>query len=302
MNVQPTQLSFALWKLTHGRRFVWSRWGDGEIFCMLGKQGKNSNGCTFTPELGEALRAVVIRQQPYFWACRIRQNAFVDPSLDVFFKQHNVTHPWYDQGVFARANRAGKLKPVVDWLRSVRLLYVGPQHLEKIAVKLFGDNTVFVTVPDRDSWEHRDSIMASVRQAIANFQPEAIGLSTGLFAKVLLDWIYPECSAHIIDFGSIWDIYAGVSSRGTYRKRYHTPEWFWAMNVDGTEPPPMPEWPDIKNDFGVGGTYMLRNILFVARIVDKHKLVLAPLRRIGEHENPKFFTFIEQKEGTGNAE
>ena len=295
MEVVPTKLSFATWKLANNRRFVWSRWGDGEVFCAMGIAGKNSNGCTYYPELGAELREVLKRSLPYYWGMRIRQTAFVGSTLDMFFKDNGITHKWYDQGIFSRANRAGKLKPVVDYLRSARVLYIGPQHLEGIAQKLFGEGTRYIVAPDTNAWDCRHHLLERTLSEIKSVKPDIIGLSIGLFAKVLLDWIYPETEAHIVDFGSIWDIYAGISSRGTYRKRQFTPEWFWAVNVRGEEPPQPDPMPDITGSFGVGGRYVIKNILFVARRVEPNKLILMPLRKVEAHENPKMFRFPENK-------
>ncbi len=48
-------LQYYVDKLKNGEKFSLARYGDGEMLCMWGRQGQNSNGCRYSPELREAL-------------------------------------------------------------------------------------------------------------------------------------------------------------------------------------------------------------------------------------------------------
>ena len=48
--------------LKSGKMFKFARYGDGEIYCMKGKNGANCDNHTYFPALGAALRQSVVEE------------------------------------------------------------------------------------------------------------------------------------------------------------------------------------------------------------------------------------------------
>lgn len=225
-----TPESFAQWLSGGPRR--WSRWGDGEMQAMVGVEGGNVDGVRYTSELRNALLAA--------WHSRngvrraVSGHALAVAGAGTLIGQGRP-HRW---DWLPGANRAGTLRPLVDALRVMDTLYVGPAFLMPV-VRAIWPTGRFVAIPEATAFAERRQIMEAIMAQVAWRKPELIAFSAGPTACVLIEELASRTAAHLLDLGSIWDAYAGRRSRRVLWDTKADPAALWDRNVGGALPSPL---------------------------------------------------------------
>lgn len=223
MQITNLPLSHYVQLLKDNQPFTFARYGDGEWLTILGFYGlHNSNGCTFTKELSDDLRAVLARQNPYYHAIlkvakKERDVSYNDKkvpyglsSIEKFLDDNAVTMDWYNGDVLLNANLAGKLWPLIEQIRERRVLYVGNERLRGLnyrGIGFFGYVT-YLEVPPQNTHRVKGEIVRDVLHYIDRYHIDFIGWSAGLSSKVFIDevWMmHPGVTQ--MDLGSIFDGY-----------------------------------------------------------------------------------------------
>lgn len=200
--------------------FGFARYGDGEWLTILGEYGrKNSNGCTFTKELGEALRQVLRNNNDYEHSILRIARRKLGQRIGVFLKKGKYQVEWTIGDTFLDSSLKSQLWPLIANLRQKRIVYVGPQHLKDLG-KTFFKVQEFIQIPPRDAFDQRDIIVPAILRAIHATGAQVVGFSSGLHGKVFIDdvWMATDGKVTLIDFGSTWDGYFNVKSRSYIRK------------------------------------------------------------------------------------
>jgi hypothetical protein len=215
--------------LASGKPYSFARYGDGEWSAMLGKQGANCDGHQYTPELGRRLCAAVSQPADYLYGlqrCAMRNDG---RAIARFVRKNKVNIPWHNSDVLHLANIDGRLYPLVNELRKMCVVMVGPEYLRKAEGRLF-PFAQFIEVPQKDCFRAVERLKEEIVQAVKGREKMVIALSASMAANVIIHELYPQLGkAHwMIDFGSLWDIYAGVKSRG----HYNTLDWEKLMRIN----------------------------------------------------------------------
>lgn len=237
IEVKREPLNFYIERIQNGERTVFPRWGDvewflalrkfgkGRFFDILEKKGRNSSGHRFHPFLTEKLSNVLVSKKDYLWGMQPKSVREMGSEIERFFVQHEIKHEWYWSDVFHRANCAGTLFPMIQMCRNMKMLYVGPVHIKKIHKNIFGKAIAkFIEVPLPDCCVKEDIIYQALSKAIQEEKPDLIGFSSAMLTNILIDRLYDSTECHMLDFGSVWDIYGGVKSRGMFRKGNNWPQ------------------------------------------------------------------------------
>jgi hypothetical protein len=117
----------------------------------------------------------------------------------------------------------GTLYPLIEQLRKMELIIVGPPWLEGLK-KVF-PSMKFVYVRPKNCFTTYQDMRSGIVGALKTCKaPVVVSFSAGPTTKVLIDSLHDEVGdgCYLIDFGSLWDIYVGKQSR-SYHKRV-TPE------------------------------------------------------------------------------
>jgi len=223
-------LNFYVDRIKKGERTVFPRWGDVEwflalrkfgtcpFFRILEKKGKNSSGHRFQPFLTKKLSDVLKGNKDYLWGMQPKSMREMGPLIDKFLTQHKITHPWHWSDVFHKANCAGRLYPIVEICRDLKIVYVGPKHIENVHSKIFGKAVAqYIRVPLPDCCIAEGQVLRKLSEAIQSEKPDLVGFSSAMLTNILIDKLHDKTECHMIDFGSVWDIYAGVKSRSMFR-------------------------------------------------------------------------------------
>lgn len=231
IDIKREPISFYVDRIQQKERTVFSRWGDVEWFLslrnlgnceffeILKNRGHNRSGHKFHKFLTEKLKNILFSQKKYLWGMQPKSLKEMGNIIEKFLQDNKINHQWYWSDVFHRANCKGELFPLIDCCRQLKIVYVGPKHIRKVEKKIFsGAIAKYIEVPLPDCCLEEDKIFKNLSKAIKNENPDLIGFSAAMLTNILIDKLYNETECHMLDFGSIWDIYAGVKSRSMFEK------------------------------------------------------------------------------------
>jgi hypothetical protein len=217
VRVAKMPLSYYVSMLAAGKPFSFSRFGDGEWNAILGRPGQNCDGHAFFPELGRDLRQALVARPAYL--CGMQYRAIRDMGTDIraFLVKNEVFVTWQDADVFHYANNAAALFPLVKQLRAMKVVVVGPAHLRAMGGSVFPYDH-FIEIPLKNCYMARQETEAQVRAYFERSGPAVFAFSASMTTNVLIHRLFPLMgpSSWLIDFGSLWDVYVGVKSRGGY--------------------------------------------------------------------------------------
>ena len=94
-------------------------------------------------------------------------------------------------------------------------MFIGPPFLQKISDRL--PLVGFVKVRRRDCYQDFKGIYKAI---LKQKTPAVFCFSAGPTTKVLISKLFPVLRERnfLIDFGSLWDVYCGVTSRRYHKK------------------------------------------------------------------------------------
>lgn len=196
--------------LKSGKNFKFARYGDGEIACMMGKVGRNTDKHEYFPDLGEKLVESAINAD-YMVGIQPMAVKMHHEYIDKIFEQYeDAGHELFNADVLHSASIDGKLHEFMQSLKCRHVIYVGPLHLAEISE----DNLHIVTVP-KDCWLQYEQICEDLEFYLDGVVNAVVLLSCSMMAEVIIDRFkdYPHT---FIDTGSVFDPYCNVFSR-----KYH---------------------------------------------------------------------------------
>lgn len=213
--IEATHLEDFVTLLKRKVPFTFSRWGDGEWRCVLDKgRGANCDGHAYFPELCEELRQVLIRKPSYLMGMQHMAERMYGPQIAAWLKEHDLEQQrWLDADVFHYAVIKGGIHSLLAEMARHPLIVVGPAHLRKANAVL--PYRAFVDVPPKNCYLVKDDIIHAIKHVMEDAKTyTVISISAGMPAEVIIDAVHAGLGEHaIIDFGSIWDPWAGVYSR-----------------------------------------------------------------------------------------
>jgi len=186
-------------KLNNREPFSFSRFGDGEFACMLGKQGANCDGHEYFPDLGERLNKAWSEPKGIIGTQRYGQAMYPQ------FK-----HTGIDADILHKASINGALDSFFNALEGKEIVLVGPRHLRSLDL-----NQLFIQVPNKNAWLEYDAIKIELEEA--TIKGDVVLYCCGMMAEVLIWDMYSDDFTQI-DCGSVFDPYVGINSRQYHKK------------------------------------------------------------------------------------
>lgn len=218
---RPLPLAWFSDRIRAGQPFSFARYGDGEWNAIVGTAGENCDGHSFFPELGSDLAEALRHPGRYVYGMQPFALKTMGRKIIDWCRRERIDVPWCDADVFHDANKEGRLLPLVSALRGVPVILVGPDHLQVVPDRLFPCQS-FLRIPARQCYLEKERILAEVSEALARAtRPTVVALSASMLANVIVHELHPRFGDRhwLLDLGSLWDVYAGVRSRGVYEDR-----------------------------------------------------------------------------------
>lgn len=210
--VQPLSIKEFVRRLKTEKGFSFARYGDGTFLSLLGAEGWNCDGARVS-----IMQAAEIEAS-------IRDNTIVhgmgDLAVEVgagrWLQENNIDIEWFDCNVMNNASHLGQLRIFVDWLRTRKIVFLGPSHLRRL--KGF-PVAAFVDVHPTDAFDEIESLQLIAEYVVGREVADTVLISAGPAAPPLVSRIHRNLPyLNVIDTGSIWDLYVGVLSRKIHRK------------------------------------------------------------------------------------
>lgn len=194
--------------------FTFSRFGDGEVSAILGREGKNCDGHEYFPEMGRQLAEILKGRPPY--QVGIQQHALrTIPEFNEWLRDRglNAEDDFVNADVWHYASIHDEFHRFFEAIQNRPVLLVGPHSLTKLGIHAY-----WVEVPERNCWLSFDAIMRGIDNYIDH--AEIVLFSASMPAKIMIDEMYPRCgqTKTLLDMGSVFMPYVGISNRSYHKK------------------------------------------------------------------------------------
>lgn len=197
--------------LREGKNFKFSRYGDGEFFCMAGKIGKNCDQHEYFADLGQALNDAFYSSPNYMVGIQPLSvyGGLYQEALE--FKPGPADI--YNADVLHNASITMNLSLFIDAIYDRDVMLIGPGHISKM--DKFFPSRWFLEIPDTNCWTH----YSKIKNYLETFQDEqdVILLCASMMSEVLINDL-KDLPCTIIDCGSVFDPYCDRLSRSYHHK------------------------------------------------------------------------------------
>jgi len=222
IKIHKTPIATYAKRLGENKPFSFVRYGNGEWDGILGTRNRTGSGSQRLniPGLRQGLQnSLKCGHDPSRYLVGMQGYAQRIPYMRKGSRQWlQINAPnlvWHDADVFHHSSARAQLWPLVEELRKKPLVFIGPPFLKKIAKRL--PYIGFAEVRLRNCYQDMYQILAVI---LKQKSPAVFCFSAGPTTKLLISKLFPILGeeSFLIDFGSLWDIYCGVSSRSYHKK------------------------------------------------------------------------------------
>ena len=222
IQVRNLPLSYYVNMLKEHQPFAFARYGNGEWGCLLGTAKVTGSGSQRLDieKLRKGIQSSIkssVGDKYFFLGLQSRgylANISLLPKIEAAVAKHFPEVKWVEGEVFAKASWKVQLNPMVRELRKQRMVVVGPKWLKALKHRAF-QYEQFIEVAPRDCFKtYRQTRNAILRVKTGS----VVSFSAGPTSKALIGAVRRARGDELtlIDFGSVWDPYAGKNTR-----RYH---------------------------------------------------------------------------------
>lgn len=189
--------------LKNNINFKFARYGDGEIFCMNGKIGRNCDKHEYFPDLGLALHKslenvnYMVGIQPLSVSQGLHKDYFEGITL-------------YNADVLHNASIKENLNDFIKCMLDRKIILVGPKHLDVLGFDM-------VTIPDLNCWLSYGQISDLIKLRLRVEINAVVLLCASMMSEVLIS-DFKDSPHTFIDMGSALSPYAGVNNRSYHHK------------------------------------------------------------------------------------
>ena len=221
IKINSQGLAYYVAKLKQLEPFSFVRYGNGEWDCMFqsAKRTRSGSQDLDIQSLRQALLFSLIGayKDPNYYV-GLQSQGFLRTcglfeKVEAWIKREQLEHIWYAADVFHRSSKSGKLAPLIQQLHRMSVVVVGPNHLIN-----WWCPSRSVRIASRDCWQRVNTIEADILKLAR--PGDVVSFSAGPAAKVLIHRLFPKIGNEVflLDFGSLWDVFAGIPSRNYQRE------------------------------------------------------------------------------------
>ena len=185
--------------------FKFARYGDGEIYCMEGKSGRNTDKHQYFPSLGARLRISIANKPDYFVGIQPLSVSHMPEIVDKYFAGMDLVNA----DLIHNASIDGRLNEILDALNDRFCILVGPFHL----ANLF--NGIHIVINTVDCWLGYEQTRRDLEFHLEGRDNAVVILCASMMSEVLCS-DFADSHHTFIDFGSALDPLVGINSR-----KYH---------------------------------------------------------------------------------
>lgn len=209
LHVRPLPLEEIVRHVRENSGLALARFSDGGFYCMQGIKGVNCDGVVYTAAQANALIAAI--RNPKVTHC-ITSIALHRAYAALWLLKYSGLDwvEWYDGDVMHKASEEGKLWPLIEVLRTKRIVMVGPAHLRRL---LAFPLEHFIECHPTQAFEQVDALERKLFALLLGSEIDTVLISAGQGAAPTLVSRLAGSGRTVLDMGSLWDMYVGVLSR-----------------------------------------------------------------------------------------
>ena len=228
IEIEDRPLEWYVDALKRKEYFSFPRFGDGEWFAIIRGGGTMSARLQkidhkIQRDMTEALLRFASTPGIVFGMQRnVMRRRRLRESVTRFVAEHKLGISWVLADVLHFASRDGLLYPLLEQLRKMKVVVIGPCFLLSGQNELFNYHA-FVGVPPRECYSSKAQIMSDILSIHRETSEDMVySFSCGLLAETLILELHERMSGNfLIDVGSLWDVFCGRRSRGyTMSEKY----------------------------------------------------------------------------------
>jgi hypothetical protein len=190
-------------KLKLKENFSFSRYGDGEWNCLLGKKGQNCDAHKYFDDLGAELKRILFQSPNYYIGL---QNLAYTQQPDLISKiTETYNLKWCNSDMLHHMSIKNTIQPFFDALKGRNVLLVAPNRLKKLDIW-----NQFISVPEKDCWLSYELIKKEIQLQIK--KDIVILYCASMMSNVLIDHFSSEDITQI-DCGSVFEPFIGHANR-----------------------------------------------------------------------------------------
>lgn len=219
MNLTSNSIEYYINLLKLGKKFSFTRWGDGEWNCTFGISGANCDQHTYFPEMGKGLNEAIDNPKGYFLATwpqseRMMHNIWAPIQSRL---QYTNSKNWVDASIWEEAAMAGELKELIKQLEEMDFVLISESSKRDLPMN-YKD---FIEIPSTNCFLDKERIKQEMIKMCKKYKSPVFGLSASMATNVIVDEMYniigDKC--WMIDFGSIWEPFL---KNPVHARSYHT--------------------------------------------------------------------------------
>lgn len=194
-------------KLKDKKPFQFVRVGDGEMFCMDGKQGKNTDGHKYFTKLGSMLRQIYSKPLPYVVGLQPVKHGLHSNA-------EKYPQKWVNADVLHDASIEDRISELYNVLKERNVVIVGNRIHKKLPFINY-----CIEVPTINAFQYMEQAWKVIAQIAIAEKDTVFLFSCGMMKGVLIDRLYrlnPNQTA--LDTGSVFEPYLGKSIRRYHKK------------------------------------------------------------------------------------
>lgn len=201
-------LQYYVDKIKNGEKYSLARYGDGELLCLWGKKGGNSNGCAYTPELRVALLDSMSPRPGFIHGL---QRVLPNDEAHAIEQWQNIK--WHDTEIFSEAVVKNELGPLIEAVNEHPVTIIGNYSIREATHTLFPKRW-FIEVPPTNAFTVKDQVIEKILwEDRFTKEPKVYLFSCGMAANAMISELHGKVNGWLIDVGHIWDPFAGSKSR-----------------------------------------------------------------------------------------
>ena len=206
MILQNHNADFYINKINNNEHFSFTRWGDGEWLCAVGKG-----------------LITALSNNNYYKAIWPTTHGQIQKNLKYIHKVLNDNNikeiEWVNAIVWEDLVIREGIDKLKNALESRNFIIVSNPPKRNLGIK----HIDFIEVPDVNCFLDKERIKKEMLEMSKKYDNCVFGISASMTTNVIVDELYNLIgkSSTMIDFGSIWDPFIGVRSR-SYHDEYIT--------------------------------------------------------------------------------
>jgi len=201
-------------KIKNNEYFSYSRWNDGEWFCLKKYPGSNCDKHKYFPKLGELLKkalqdpknALASQNEKYIFESGLWWDS--QSSINNDYKKYNMKVRFHKGDLIHEIkNKPAYWIELINCLNLKSVVIIGPNYLKKYKPLKYD---YFITIPNINCFLYANEIIKQINSIINNESKNFVFIfAASMTTNYIIDYFFKkyENKHFMLDFGSAFDIF-----------------------------------------------------------------------------------------------